>query len=184
MLQGIIGTLFFLLFSFCSSSNTSLGTQLALPAPPAANSVSTPTTPAPKMDLLSGDYFNSPTTETSLAIVPVSVGEPQPATRASEQNALALVDMFAQSNSAQTTNSVGQAYPSSPQFQQQQNFQTAQSSVYPNGNVPGTRLTPFEQTLYQQGSNAANWNGSGTQQQQPPSPVYGILLPIFQKFQP
>lgn len=156
------------------SSNTSLGTQLALPAPPAANGVATPTTPPPKMDLLSGDDFNSPTTEISLAIVPVSVGGPQPAAPASEQNALALVDMFAQSNSAQTTNSAGQAYPSSPQFQQQQNFQTAQ---YPNGNIPGTRLTPFEQTLYQQGSNAATWNGPGTQQQQPPSPVYGSSLP-------
>lgn len=172
------------MFSFCSSSNTSLGTQLALPAPPAANGVSTPTTPPPKMDLLSGDDFNSPTSDISLAIVPVSVGAPQPAPPASEQNALALVDMFTQSNSAQTTNSAVQAYPSSPQFQQQQNFQTAQPSVYPNGNVPGTRLTPFEQTLYQQGSNAATWNGPGTQQQQPPSPAYGILLPIFQKFQP
>ncbi|KAL3844163.1 hypothetical protein ACJIZ3_001566 [Penstemon smallii] len=151
-----------------STSSTSLGTQLSIPAPLRTN----PSIADPKIDLLSGDDFNSPTAN-SLALVPV--GEPQPASPVtSQQNALALVNMFSQSNNNESLNSIGQAYPSSPQFQQQQNFQSPQPSIYTNGSVSGSIPTQHEQSqsLYAQGSSSA-WNGQITQQQQPPSPVYG-----------
>lgn len=104
-----------------------------------------------------------------MALVPV--GQPQPASPvASQHNALALVDMFSE-------NSIGQAaaYPSSPQFQQQQNFHSPQPSLYPNGTVSGPYLPQHEQSPYLQGS-APTWNGQIAQQQQPPSPVYGASL--------
>ncbi|KAL3819019.1 hypothetical protein ACJIZ3_004924 [Penstemon smallii] len=156
-----------------STSSTSLGGQLLLTAPPATNGqLTTPIKADPKIDLLSGDDFNSPTVN-SLALVPV--GEPQPASPvASHQNALALVDMFSQVNNDQSPNSTGQAYPSPPQFQQQPNMQSPQPSLYPNGTLSGPMLTQHEQStsLYSQGS-ASAWNGQITQPQQPPSPVYG-----------
>ncbi|KAL3500548.1 hypothetical protein ACH5RR_039641 [Cinchona calisaya] len=156
-----------------SSSNASLGTQLLLPAPLTANGPSTtPTKANTKMDLLSGDNFSSPTAENPMAIVPVTIGEPQPVSPVSQQNALALVDMFSQSNNAQPVSSFGQSYPTSPQIPQHQNFQTPQSPIYPNGSTPGAALPPYEQSLYAQGSNSA-WNGAMVQQQQPSSPAYG-----------
>ncbi|XP_011081815.1 TOM1-like protein 2 [Sesamum indicum] len=155
-----------------STSSASLGTQLLLPAPPTTNGpVMTPTKADPKIDLLSGDDFNSPTAN-SLALVPV--GQPQPASPvASPQNALALVDMFSESSNNQRLNSTGQAHSSSVQFQQQTNFNSQQPSLYPNGSVSGPMQPQHEQSLYSQGS-ASAWNGQMTQQQQPPpSPVYG-----------
>ncbi|KAJ8552136.1 hypothetical protein K7X08_028579 [Anisodus acutangulus] len=144
------------------STSSALGTQLLLPAPPSANALSTtPTKVVPMIDLLSGNDFGSPTAENALALVPV--GEPQPASP-SQQNSLAILDMFSQPSTTPSTYSVGQAHPSSPQFQQQQNFHSLQPSLYPNGSVPGMS--------YAQGSNPA-WNGQMPQQQQPASPVYG-----------
>lgn len=146
-----------------STSNASLGTQLLLPAPPSANIPSTTTKVDPKIDLLSGDDFSSPTTENVLALVPVG-GEPQPASPVSHQNALALVDMFSSPSNSQSPYSAGQTHASSPQFRQQ-SFTSTQSALYPNGSVPGT--------TYTQGSNTA-WNEQiSQQQQQSPSPVYG-----------
>ncbi|KAL0323837.1 UNVERIFIED_CONTAM: TOM1-like protein 9 [Sesamum calycinum] len=154
-----------------STSSASLGTQLLLPGPSTTNGqLTTPTKADPKIDLLSGDDFNSPTAN-SLALVPV--GQPQPASPvASQQNALALVDMFSDSNNNQPLNSTGQAHPSSLQFQHQTNFNSQQPSLYPNGSVSGPMQPQHEQSLYSQGS-ASAWNGQMTQQQQPPSPVYG-----------
>ncbi|KAL0330338.1 UNVERIFIED_CONTAM: TOM1-like protein 9 [Sesamum radiatum] len=154
-----------------STSSASLGTQLLLPGPSTTNGqLTTPTKADPKIDLLSGDDFNSPTAN-SLALVPV--GQPQPASPvASQQNALALVDMFSDSNNNQPLNSTGQAHPSSLQFQHQTNFNSQQPSLYPNGSVSGPMQPQHEQSLYLQGS-ASAWNGQMTQQQQPPSPVYG-----------
>lgn len=151
-----------------STDSSGSGKQLALPAPPASSGQSTtPTKADPKIDLLSGDDF-------SLAIVPV--GEPQPASPASsQQNALALIDMFSQSNNIPSSNSVGQAHPSSPQFQQQQNFQYPKSPLSPNGTVSGPMFPQNELSLYSQGSTSP-WNGQITQQQQPPSPVYGAYI--------
>lgn len=145
-----------------STSSASLGTQLLLPAPPSASSPSTTTKVDPKIDLLSGDDFSSPTTANVLALVPVG-GEPQPASPVSQQNALALVDMFSSPSNSQSPYSAGQTHPSSPQFRQQ-SFNSTQPALYPNGNVPGT--------TYTQGSDTA-WNGQISQQQQSPSPVYG-----------
>ncbi|KAF3618806.1 putative target of Myb protein 1-like isoform X2 [Capsicum annuum] len=146
-----------------STSSASLGTQLLLPAPPSASSPSTTTTKVdPKIDLLSGDDFSSPTPENVLALVPVG-GEPQPASPVSQQNALALVDMFSSPSNSQSPYSAGQTHPSSPQFRQQ-SFNSPQPALYPNGSVPGT--------TYTQSSNAA-WNEQISQQQQSASPVYG-----------
>ncbi|KAH0741142.1 hypothetical protein KY290_034185 [Solanum tuberosum] len=70
-----------------------LGTQLLLPAPPSASIPSTTTKVDPKIDLLSGDDFSSPTTENVLTLVPVG-GEPEPASPVSQQNALALSALY------------------------------------------------------------------------------------------
>ncbi|KAK3028358.1 hypothetical protein RJ639_039816 [Escallonia herrerae] len=152
-------------------STSAAGKQLSALAPSATNGPSTvPAEADPKMDLLSGDDFSSPKAENSLAIVPV--GEPQPTSPVS-QNALALVDMFSQSSSTQSHNPPGQTYPSTPQFQQPQNFQPQQTPLYPNGNVPNMAVPQYEQSLYAQGTSSA-WNGQIVQQQpQPPSPGYG-----------
>ncbi|KAL1532496.1 TOM1-like protein 9 isoform X2 [Salvia divinorum] len=128
-----------------STSSTSLGAQLSIPPPTSNGQLSTLIKTDPKIDLLSGDDLNT------LALVPV--GQPQPTSPvASQHNALALVDMFSDSNNNQPLAPVGHAYPSS-QFQQPQDFHTPQPSAYPNG----------------------TWNGQITQQQQPPSPVYGQM---------
>ncbi|KAK3005409.1 hypothetical protein RJ639_016399 [Escallonia herrerae] len=149
-------------------STSAAGKQLSALAPPATNGPSTvPAKADPKMDLLSGDDFSAPKAENSLAIVPVGV--PQPTSPVS-QNALALVDMFSQSNSTQSHNPPGQTYSSTPQYQQPQNFQPQQTPLYPNGNVPNMAVPQYEQSPYAQGTSSA-WNG---QQQQPtPSPGYG-----------
>lgn len=156
-------------FLYRSTSNAGAVNQLMLPAPPITNGqATTPTKVDPKMDLLSGDDFNSPTAENTLAIVPA--GEPQPTSPiANHQNALALVDMFSQNNN-------NQPYSSMPQYQQQQqNFQPPQNSVYPNGIGSNMMAPQYEQPLYTQGANSA-WNGQILPQQQPPSPVYGAFL--------
>lgn len=161
-------------FLYRSTSNAGAVNQLMLPAPPIANGqATTPTKVDPKMDLLSGDDFNSPTAENMLAIVPV--GEPQTGSPiANHQNALALVDMFSQNNSNQPAPAVV-LYSSMPQYQQQQNLQPPQNAVYPNGIGPNMMAPQYEQPLYNQGANSA-WNGQILPQQQPPSPVYGAFL--------
>ncbi|XP_022750183.1 TOM1-like protein 9 [Durio zibethinus] len=150
--------------------------QLLLPAPPATNGSTPLAAVNPKMDLLSGDDYNSPKADNSLALVPV--GEPQQTTPASQQNALVLFDMFSDgnntSNSASTQSSgwAGQTNPLTPQIQQQQNF-------HANGAAPNMGSPRYEHS-YAQGTGPA-WNGQLVPQQQPSSPVYGAqssgLLP-------
>ncbi|KAE9587044.1 putative GAT domain-containing protein [Lupinus albus] len=162
-----------------SSSSAEAGSQtlnqLLLPAPPTSNGSALPAKIDPKWDLLSGDDYNSPKTENSLALVPV--GEQQPASPMSQQNALVLFDMFSNSSNASTsvnaqpTNVAGQTNQLGPQFQQQQNF-ISQSALYPNGNVPNGGSPRYEHSPYTQ-SRDPGWNGQAAQQQQPPSPVYG-----------
>ena len=139
-----------------STSNAGTGIQLLVPAPTTTNGPAT-TTPAkvdPKMDLLSGDGFDSPSAANALAIVPV--GDLQSTNPvANQQDALVLVDPFSLGNNNQPVSPVGQAYPSKPQYQQQQNFQPPQTSVYPNGIGPNMMVPQYEQ---------------------PPLPVYGTLL--------
>lgn len=127
----------------------------------------------PGIDLLSGDGFNSPT-EISNALVPV--GEPQTGSPvASQQNALALLDMYPLTDNDQPTNSVGQAHPSSSHFPQQANAESSQKSAYVTGSVLDPSHTN-EQSFYSQGP-ASTWNGQMTQQEQTSSPGYGASLP-------
>ncbi|PWA53865.1 ENTH/VHS/GAT family protein [Artemisia annua] len=107
-----------------------------------------------KFDLLSGDDFNSPTAANSLALVPV--GEAQPSTPVSQNNALALVNSF------------------SPQTQPPQNGSPQQPPVFSNGNVPITAPPQHASwSQYNQGTNSM-WNGNmPPHQQQPSSPGFG-----------
>jgi hypothetical protein len=107
---------------FCrSTSNSQTLNQLLLPAPPATNGPTTLAAANPKLDLLSGDDYNSPKAGTSLALVPV--GEPQTSTPLSQQNALVLFDMFSDGNNApntantQPTNLAGPTNSLTPPFQ-------------------------------------------------------------------
>ncbi|CAJ1972331.1 unnamed protein product [Sphenostylis stenocarpa] len=154
--------------------------QLLLPAPPTSNGSTIPGKLDPKLDLLSGDDYNSPKADASNALVPL--GEQPPASPVSQQNALVLFDMFPNGNNAPTSvntqppqpaNVAGQPTPYAPQVQQQQTV-ISQGGFYPNGNVPNAGSPQYEQqSLYTQSTGPA-WNGQVTQQQQqPPSPVYG-----------
>ncbi|ESW09181.1 hypothetical protein PHAVU_009G107100 [Phaseolus vulgaris] len=149
--------------------------QLLLPAPPTSSESAPPAKVDPKVDLLSGDDYNSPKAETSLALVPL--GEQQPASPMSQQNALVLYDMFSNGSNSpisvntQPINVAGQTSPFSPQFQQQQTF-ISQGLFYPNGGVPNVGSPRYEQSPYMQ-STGPSWNGQFAQQLQPPSPVYG-----------
>lgn len=167
-----------------SSSSAEAGSQtlnqLLLPAPPTSNGSAVPAKVDPKLDLLSGDDYNSPKADTSLALVPI--GEQHPAGPVSDQNALVLFDMLSSGNNAPTsantqlsqpTNVAGQTIPSTPQFQQQQTF-ISQGGFYPNGSVPNAGSPQYEQSLYTQSTGPA-WNGQAAEQQQPASPVYGTL---------
>ena len=166
---------------FCrSTSNSQTLNQLLLPAPPATNGPTTPAAANPKLDLLSGDDYNSPKAGTSLALVPV--GEPQTSTPLSQNNELVLFDMFSDGNNApntvntQPTNLAGPANSLTPPFQQQQNFQATEAGVYLNGNAPNMGSPRYEQSVYMQATGPA-WNGQLPQQhQQPASPDYGVLL--------
>ncbi|KAM5565500.1 TOM1-like protein 9 [Rosa sericea] len=147
--------------------------QLLLTGPSTTNGAAPTTKVDPKMDLLSGDDFNSPKAD-SLALVPVD----QQSSSTPVSNALVLMDMFSDGNSAPNpvnTNSphaANQTSPLNPQFQQQRNFQAPQGGVLPNGSVPNMGAPQYEQSLYAQGGGPA-WNGQIMQQQQPPSPGYG-----------
>ncbi|CAN1161993.1 TOM1-like protein 9 [Linum perenne] len=159
--------------------------QLVLTAPPTGNGPATPSAANPRMDLLSGDDFSSPKSDTSLALVPV--GETQPAGSPSQQNALVLFDMFSDNqpngvnnppnaaNVQQPTHLDGQNNPMTQQYQQQQqqNFQSPDSGMYPNGTTPNSGSPRYEQSPFMQAAVPA-WNGQLVQQQQQPaSPVYG-----------
>ncbi|KAF7817136.1 TOM1-like protein 9 [Senna tora] len=155
--------------------------QLLLPAPPTSNGSALSAKADPKMDLLSGDDYNSPKSETSLALI--SLGEQQPASPVSQQNALVLFDVFSNGNNAPTsvntqptqpTSVTGQTSPLGPHFQQQ-TFMSPQGGFYANGNVLNVGSPRYEQSPYSQ-SNVPAWNGQvAPQQQQQPSssPVYG-----------
>lgn len=154
--------------------------QLLLTAPPTTNGPTPTTKVDPKMDLLSGDDFNSPKADT-LALVPV--GDQQPSSTP-VSNALVLMDMFSDSNSVPNSvnthspNVANQTNPLNPQFQQQRNFQAPQGGIHPNGSVQNMGAPQYEQSLYAQGA-GPSWNGQilqQQQQQQPPSPGYGAHL--------
>ena len=164
-----------------SSSGAEAGSQtlnqLLLPAQATSNGSAEPAKVDRKWDLLSGDNYNSPKADTSLALVPL--GEQHPATPVSDQNAHVLFDMLSNGDNApnsvntqpaQQTNVAGQSGPFTPQFQQQQTF-TSQGGFYPNGSVPNAASPHYDQSLHTQ-STAPAWNDQVAEQQHPASP-YG-----------
>ncbi|KAF5748251.1 ENTH/VHS/GAT family protein [Tripterygium wilfordii] len=148
--------------------------QLLLPAPPGTTGPNPPAAANPKIDLLSGDDFDSPKVENSLALVPL--GEPQPTAPASQHHALVLFDMFSDGNNTpnsvniQPTNLGTQTNPMNTPFQQQQNFQSLETGSYQNGNSPNMGSPQYGQSFYAQGT-GPSWNAQFVQQQQPASPV-------------
>ncbi|XP_068313391.1 TOM1-like protein 9 [Pyrus communis] len=149
--------------------------QLLLTAPPATNASTSTAKADPRMDLLSGDDFGLPKADASLALVPM--GGQQPTTPVSQQNALALMDMFGTESvpnpvNTHPANAASQPNPSTPQFPQQQNFQSPQGGFLPNGNAPIMGVPQYEQSPFAQGA-APAWNGQMVQSQQPLSPGYG-----------
>lgn len=164
----------------CSSASSA-----TLPTPHVNGSAATPTKELAKIDLLSGDLlgddFGTPTAQDSLALVPVSA--PQSSSPiASGSNALALVDMFSVNNTPDSSNSQTafssgheQAYPLPQELQQQHNLQPGQQMPFSNGIATSMGLPQYEQAGYMQPL-GASWNPQVSQQQQPPSSVYGYFL--------
>uniref|UniRef100_A0A1J3FKI5 TOM1-like protein 2 n=1 Tax=Noccaea caerulescens TaxID=107243 RepID=A0A1J3FKI5_NOCCA len=149
-----------------SSSSNGVLNQLALPAPPVTNGSANS-----KIDLLSGD---------DLALVPVGLPQP-PSPVASDQNALALIDMFSDNTSspspaaAPTANSAPQGIPLNPQLHQQPNNQPGEAGLQQsNGFAPQGGYSQFEQP-YGQGASSP-WNSQPAQHpqqfQQPQQPSY------------
>ncbi|CAD5322453.1 unnamed protein product [Arabidopsis thaliana] len=113
------------------------------------------TTNGPKIDLLSGDDFETPNADNSLALVPL--GPPQPSSPvAKPDNSIVLIDMLSDNNCESST----------PTSNPHANHQMVQQN-YSNGFGPGHQ----EQSYYGQGSSAPVWNLQITQQ--PSSPAYG-----------
>ncbi|CAN8273214.1 unnamed protein product [Cochlearia groenlandica] len=138
-----------------SSSGNGALNQLALAAPPVTNGSANS-----NIDLLSGDV---------LALVPV--GSPQPASPiASDQNALALMDMF-----SDNTNSPSPATaPAGGSAHQQPNNQAGDIGLeQSNGFAPPVSYSQFEQPSYGQDA-SSSWNSQpGQHLQQPLQPPYG-----------
>lgn len=141
------------------------------------------------MDLLSGDDYTTPEAEKSLALVPVNV---QPATPSSQQNILALSDMFSQNNSpanslySQSAYPSSQTYPSTSTYQQQQSLQPPQPAFHSNGSASYSGQPQYEQTPYTHVTNSGHgltpaWNGQNAQslnlQQQ--ALIYGTTILFF-----
>ncbi|CAM8919666.1 unnamed protein product [Rhodiola kirilowii] len=136
---------------------------LALPAPTTITSTPPSVKLDPKIDLLSGDDYNSPTAQSNLALVPS--GEAQPVSPLSQQNALILVDFYSESNmtnssGAQPSYHTGQTHLSAPPFNQQQNLSSSQPMQYTNG------IPQFQQQNPQSSQYMLYTNGSAQNPQQ------------------
>lgn len=142
------------------ASKQSPSEQLALPvpAPPSGSAKSAVAAPAPSFDLLSGDDYIKPEPANSLALVPVSEYS------ASDQNVLALADMFQQNSAAADNRNHNQVTNS---------FISPASRAYP---APAHPVLPQQPTTYSNGDivpygqqpqlNATrSWNGQ---------PAYGV----------
>ncbi|KAL6627005.1 hypothetical protein ACP70R_030731 [Stipagrostis hirtigluma subsp. patula] len=154
-----------------STSDQSPFEQLALPAPPVSNGTATSAAKAdPGIDLLSWD--DTPTTAAnSLALVPVT--DPHVDSTSSNQNALAIVDMFSQNNTASanghtkpadpfgldpsSTISGSQPYNTPTQHPLQSQQPPQQAPLYPNGGSvnPGTSYDQASQF----NNVSSGWNG-------------------------
>lgn len=137
-----------------SSASAEVQTRdLLVLSPPRSNGPVVPSSSAnPKIDLLSGDDYNSPTAGNSLALVPV--GDPQPPSPISQNNALVLSEMYSQGNNltnafnSQPVYSSGGTYSPTSQFQHQQPFQSSQLVLYSNGNTPRMGNHEHEQSPF------------------------------------
>ncbi|XP_072978731.1 TOM1-like protein 9 isoform X2 [Typha angustifolia] len=158
------------------TSNPSPFEQLSLPAPPVSNvSVTSSAKVDPNMDLLSGLDFNTPATENSLALVPVS---DLLANSASDQNILALADMFPQNNASNNNSNPANSFdlnsslPASqtytaPSQLQVQSQQPQQPELHSSGGISNS-MTAYGQGLQSNHATSA-WNGQlnqGMDQQQ------------------
>uniref|UniRef100_A0A0D9UYS8 VHS domain-containing protein n=1 Tax=Leersia perrieri TaxID=77586 RepID=A0A0D9UYS8_9ORYZ len=161
-----------------SASEPSPFEQLALPAPPVSNgSANTAPKSDPGIDLLSWDD-NPSTTENSLALVPVT--DPV-VDSTSSQNALAIVDIFSQNNTANNNakpadpfglNSSSGLPGSQPYNAPTQNHMQApqppqQVGLYPNGGAvnPGTSYNQSSQFNH----TSSGWNGQMANHAMPPA---------------
>ncbi|XP_042456269.1 TOM1-like protein 9 isoform X1 [Zingiber officinale] len=152
-----------------SANNQPPVQKLLPPSPPQSDSSKSSSVKIdPNMDLLSGDDFNKPATDDLLALVPVT----QPARNsASDQNILALADMFPPTNYNSST-SPANIFDSNSAFSPQQRYpgvsnlqlQTSQSHSVPfgNGSIPNLAASQFEHShdngvQLNQATNA--WNG-------------------------
>ncbi|CAD5194596.1 unnamed protein product [Musa acuminata subsp. malaccensis] len=157
--------------SSTSTSNQPPLQQLLLPAPPSDGAGTTSVKVDPNMDLLSGEDYNKPTTENLLALVPVS--EPLNIS-ASDQNVLALADMFSPNDSTNNNKNPANSFDSNSTFPTQQTYpavsnlqqqaqQTQQPQFFTNGGIPNSGAPQFEQSSHDQGMqlNLATtpWNG-------------------------
>ncbi|KFK38269.1 hypothetical protein AALP_AA3G092500 [Arabis alpina] len=134
-------------------------------------SVVATTTNGPKIDLLSGDDFETPNAENSLALVPL--GPPQPTSPvATPDNSIVLIDMLSDTNCESST----------PTSNPHSNHQMVQQQHYSNGFGP----VHHDQSFYGQGPPSGPvWNLQISQQhQQPSSPGYGNHQPFSPTFSP
>ncbi|KAF9622924.1 hypothetical protein IFM89_035157 [Coptis chinensis] len=151
-------------------------------APSTTGQATTSSRVDPKIDLLSGDDYNSPTAENSLALVPV--GDPQPPSPMSQNNALVLSDMFYQNNNStnsfnsQSVNLGGQTYSPTSEFQHQHPLQSTQLVLYSNGNTPRMGTGDHEQSPFSH-ANHVNpaWNGQAAQGLNHQQSMYGTGSP-------
>ncbi|PKA63468.1 hypothetical protein AXF42_Ash005363 [Apostasia shenzhenica] len=149
---------------------------LALPGPPASNSSSAPPTKVdPHLDLLSGEDYRSSAPGNLQAIVPVDVAPSPPA---SDQNILALVDMFPQSNTQSSSIyqsssfDSGIVHPSTqtpPAAPHQLLQQVQHPSIHSNGSILNSTAPQF---LH--GTQVNNASPGWNVQQQLPDQSYNI----------
>lgn len=157
--------------------------QLLLPAPPTSNgSAKPPARVDPNMDLLSGDDYNTPPAENPLALVPVNA--PLTNLSASDQNVLALADMFAEASNAKTSNNPNSTFSSNPAFPEPQVFpaatpqlQHSQPGLYPNGGSQNSGTLHYQPAANGHGTqlnhNKPVWNGEVSQGFNPQQQTFG-----------
>ncbi|WOL02184.1 target of Myb protein 1-like [Canna indica] len=146
--------------------------QLLLTAPPKSDGLATSTAKVdPNIDLLSGEDYSKPATENPLALVPV--GKPL---SASDQNILALADMFPPDNSSSNNRNPANSLDSNSAFPAQQThpvggnllqpLQTQQPALFTNGGVPSSAAHQFVQPNHENGEHlnqaSSAWNSQLT----------------------
>ena len=174
-MTAVINIYFNLTWLCNSTSDQSPFEQLALPAPPLSNGSANPPKPDSGIDLLSWDDTPSSTAENQLALVPVT--DPL-ADSTSNQNALAIVDIFSQNNTANSkpldpfgldsspTVPGSQAYNTPAQHPVQSQQPPQQVALYSNGGTvnPGTS---YDQASQFNNTNSG-WNGQVANHAAPP----------------